>query len=160
MNLPPAGGTDLGLETFLKGQEDSGTSGPEAGLGICRPAFTFPGVLVLEQTQGRALRGLARTSGCAKKKKKKANENKTQSLASLSWRRMGNSGPWATEQEPWPLGPGCRDDPVGWGAPGPTLWGITTDLCPPKPNLRRAQGKNPLSRGYRNLAAPFMLVSV
>ena len=69
MNLPPAGGTDLGLETFLKGQEDSGTSGPEAGLGICRPAFIFPGVLVLEQTQGRALRGLARTSGCAKKKK-------------------------------------------------------------------------------------------
>ena len=61
----------MGLETFLKGQEDSRTSDTEGRLGICRPVFTFPGVLVLEQTQGPALRGLARTSGYAKKKKKK-----------------------------------------------------------------------------------------
>ena len=145
MNLPPAGGTDLGAGDFPEGAGRLKDSDTEGRLGICRPAFTFPGVLlVLEQTQGPVLRGLARTSGYAKKKKKKkANENKTQSLESLIRRRMGNSGHWATEQECGPCALAAEMTQWGRGAPGSTLRRITTVLCLPRPNLRRAQRRIP-----------------
>lgn len=78
-----------------------------------------------------------------KRKKKKANENKTQSLESLIRRRMGNSGHWATEQERGPCALAAEMTQWGRGAPGPTLWRITTVLCLPKPSLRRAQRRIP-----------------
>ena len=73
---------------------------------------------------------------------------------------MGNSGHWTTEQESWPLCPGRRDDPVGLGSP----WTGTVENhhCPLSSKAKSEKGseKNPLSSGYRNLAAPFVLVYV